>query len=310
MFNDLISSGQGPRLYGFSPPKAGSSPERNREIATSQVERVNALGADGVILYDVQDEPGRTGAPRPFPFLPALDPLEYAHGYLDGIETPRILYKSVADCPKPVFEQWLARLAAHRDLAVLVGAPSHPAAPGSLSLKEACRLASLASPRVEFGGVAIAERHLEKGNEDERLLSKQEAGCRFFVSQTVYDAQATKSLISDYALRFAAAGRPAPPFIFSFAPCGSLKTMEFMQWLGIRFPRWLENELRHSRDILERSVDLCVDLAEELADFARAQGVAAGMNVESISIRKEEIEASAVLFRRLAGGAFARDATR
>ncbi len=64
MLRDLILSGQGPRLYGISPPKAGNTPERNREIAAAQVERINALHADGIVVYDIQDEPGRTGAPR------------------------------------------------------------------------------------------------------------------------------------------------------------------------------------------------------------------------------------------------------
>jgi hypothetical protein len=306
MLKDLILSRQAPRLYGISPPKAGNSPERNREIAAGQAKRINALGADGVIIYDVQDEPGRTGAPRPFPFLPALDPLDYARDYLAEIRVPKILYKSVAGSTETAFTRWLERFGTTGDLAVLVGASTSRGETRLLGLKEACRMARTACPDLCFGGVAIAERHLEKGAEDERLLSKHEAGCRFFVSQTVYDVQATKSLISDYALRFAAAGRAAPPFIFSFAPCGSIKTMEFMQWLGIRFPKWLENDLRHSRDILERSINLCLELGEELTAFAAARGVAVGMNVESVSIRREEIEASCVLFRKLADGAFAR----
>lgn len=124
-------------------------------------------------------------------------------------------------------------------------------------------------------------------------------------AQTVYDVQATKSLISDYALRFESARVPAPPLILSLAPCGSLKTMEFMRWLGIAFPRWMENELRHSHDILERSLDLGAEVASELAAFARSKGVPAGMNVESVSIRREEIEASVALYQRLAAGAFA-----
>ena len=189
---------------------------------------------------------------------------------------------------------------------MFVGASTSQANAGQLGLRAAYRLAAVNHPEVFFGGVAIAERHLEKGTEHERLLAKAEAGCRFFVSQTVYDVQATKSLISDYATTFAAARKTPPPLIFSFSPCGSLKTMEFMQWLGIRFPGWLENELRHSSDILQRSIDLCAELADELAAFARSQGVPAGMNVESISIRREEIEASCLLFRRLADGAFAR----
>lgn len=306
MLKDLILSRQGPRLYGISPPKASNSSHRNREIAAGQTERINALGADGVIIYDVQDEPGRTGAPRPFPFLPALDPLEYTRDYLAEIKAPRILYKSVAGVTETALTQWLRDFETGENLAVFVGASTICGETGGLGLKAAYHLAGTTRPEICFGGVAIAERHLEKGSEDERLLSKYDAGCRFFVSQTVYDVQATKSLVSDYALRFSAAGKEAPPIIFSFAPCGSIKTMEFMQWLGIRFPKWLENELRHSRDILERSIDLCAELADELAVFARTKGVPAGVNVESVSIRKEEIEASHVLFRRLAEGAFAR----
>src|SRR5690606_36083467 len=101
MLKDLILSRQGPRLYGISPPKAGNAPERNREIAAAQAARINALGADGVVLYDIQDEPGRTGTPRPFPFLPALDPLDYARGYLPALNTPKIVYKSVATATAP-----------------------------------------------------------------------------------------------------------------------------------------------------------------------------------------------------------------
>jgi hypothetical protein len=310
MLRDLIVSRQGPRLYGFSPPKAGNSPERNAEIAATQTKRINDLGADGVILYDVQDEPGRTGAPRPFPFLPALDPLEYARESLAAITIPKILYKSVAGVNEAAFARWLEKFDADKDLAVFVGSSTTRGEALGLGLNKACLLANAALPQIRFGGVAIAERHLDKGAEDERLLAKHDAGCRFFVSQTVYDVQATKSLISDYALRFAAAEKDAPPFIFSFAPCGSVRTMEFMQWLGIRFPRWMQNELRHSHDTLERSIDLCVEVAEELAAFARSQGVPAGMNVESVSIRKEEIEASEVLFRRLAKGAYARRTER
>ena len=101
------------------------------------------------------------------------------------------------------------------------------------------------------------------------------------------------------ALRFAAAKVPMPPLLLSFSPCGSLKTMEFMKWLGISFPRWLENELRHSPDILTKSVDLAARNFADILAFAREKGVPVGINVESVSIRKEEIDASCDLFRRL-----------
>jgi hypothetical protein len=72
-----------------------------------------------------------------------------------------------------------------------------------------------------------------------------------------------------------------------------------MKWLGISFPRWLENELRHSTDTLERSVDLCEDIFSDLQDYARGKHLPLGINVESVSIRKSEVEASVELYRRL-----------
>jgi hypothetical protein len=90
-----------------------------------------------------------------------------------------------------------------------------------------------------------------------------------------------------------------PPVILSFSPCGSLRTMEFMKWLGIAFPRWLENELRSSPDILAESVDLAARNFADILAYARPKGIPLGINVESVSVRKEEIDASCELFRRL-----------
>jgi hypothetical protein len=72
-----------------------------------------------------------------------------------------------------------------------------------------------------------------------------------------------------------------------------------MKWLGVSFPRWLENELRHSVDTLERSLDLCERVFVDVQDYAREKRLPIGINVESVSIRKAEVEASVELFRRL-----------
>ena len=72
-----------------------------------------------------------------------------------------------------------------------------------------------------------------------------------------------------------------------------------MKWLGIAFPPSLEAELRASPDILAKSVDLAARNFEDILSFAAGTGVPLGFNVESVSIRKEEIEASCELFRLL-----------
>src|SRR5690606_28814468 len=120
------------------------------------------------------------------------------------------------------------------------------------SLREAYALVEAHGAGLTLGGIAIAERHERTRDEHERILAKTAAGCRFFVTQAVYDVTSTLSLLSDYSLALGERG-PARPVVLTFSPCGSLKTLEFMKWLGIRFPRWLENELRFAADPLETS---------------------------------------------------------
>src|SRR5881396_3631590 len=85
LLDDIRSRRSGLRLYGLTPPKRGQDPQKLRDIAEKQVRRIAALGPDGLVLYDLQDEAGRTAEERPFPFLPTMEPADYARDYLSGI---------------------------------------------------------------------------------------------------------------------------------------------------------------------------------------------------------------------------------
>jgi hypothetical protein len=285
-------------LYGFAPPKRSTAPEQLAQIASQQVERLAGLAIDGVIVYDIQDEAERTATPRPFPFLPTISPELYAHEHLAALRHPKIVYRCVAGDTREGFVGWLRRERSAPALTVLVGAPSRNAAVG-LALKEAYGLVEQHAPGITLGGIAIAERHARSLDEHERVLAKTAAGCRFFVTQAVYDVASTLSLLSDYAIALRARELPAQPIILTFSPCGSVKTLEFMKWLGIGFPRWLENDLRHSADPLATSLALCERIFREVRDFARDKGIPLGINVESVSIRKTEIDASIELVKTL-----------
>jgi 5,10-methylenetetrahydrofolate reductase len=138
-----------------------------------------------------------------------------------------------------------------------------------------------------------------QGDEHLRLIAKQAAGCSFFITQIVYDVNAAKNLISDYHHECAARNLAPVPLVLTFSVCGSLKTLEFLQWLGVTVPRWIENELRHADDTLDASYEQAVATAVDLIAFCRRLGVPFGLNVESVSIRKVEIEASVRLAARL-----------
>jgi hypothetical protein len=287
-------------LYGFAPPKRSTAPEQLATIAAQQVERLRPLDIDGVIVYDIQDEAERTSEPRPFPFLPTLPPELYADVHLSALALPKVVYRCVASDTRESFVAWLSSPGAARNVTVLVGAPSRHATPG-LGLRDAYALVEAHAPGLTLGGIAIAERHERTLDEHERILAKSAAGCRFFVTQAVYDVTSTLSLLSDYALALRDGSREPLPIVLTFSPCGSLKTLGFMKWLGIRFPRWLENELRFAADPLETSLRLCERMFLEVWGYARDKGIPLGVNVESVSIRKAEIDASLQLVQTLRG---------
>jgi len=256
------------------------------------------VGVDGVVLYDIDDESDRNPEERPFPFLPTMDPADYLARDLVGLEVPAIVYRAVSKYPEQRLRSWLTEQAPTRALSVFVGASSREKAVAT-SLSRAYELRTEMRPDLLLGGVAIPERHARGHGEHLRLLAKQAAGCSFFVTQIVYDVNAAKNLVSDYHYECVARDLKPAPIVFTFSVCGSVKTLEFVQWLGVDVPRWIENELRHADDTLDASYDQAVATAVELIAFCRRVGVPFGLSVESVSIRQVEIDASVRLATRL-----------
>jgi hypothetical protein len=285
-------------LFAVTPPRLATGAGEAAEIARVTLERLRALSIDGLVLYDIDDESDRNPAERPFPFLPTMDPADYLARDLGGLEVPAIVYRAAGKYPEDRFRSWLEAQDPARALAVFVGSSSREKTVHT-SLARAYELHAEVRPALPLGGVAIAERHARQGDEHLRLIAKQEAGCSFFVTQIVWDVNAAKDLLSDYHHECAARGLAPVPIVLSFSVCGSLKTLEFLRWLGVTVPRWIENELRHADDTLDASYEQAAATALDLIAFCRRLGVPFGLNVESVSIRKVEIDASVRLADRL-----------
>lgn len=287
----LENSESGILLYGITPPKSGHAPEKIREIADRQLRRIESLDIDGLVLYDIQDESSRNSLPRPFPFIETIDPWTYSREYLSSLNLPKIIYNGVGRYTPETFADWLRLQGADLDLMVLVGSPSRQSAAG-LSLHDAYNLKRKLNNPVLMGGVTIPERHARNADEHLRVASKTLAGCRFFISQCVYNVGNALVFLTDYCnLLDQTGGKPAP-IIFTITPCGSLKTLHFMEWLGIEIPAQLRKELEISPDMLGRSVEACRNIVDELVSHASSLCVPIGFNVESVAVRKDEIEAS------------------
>jgi hypothetical protein len=285
-------------LFALTPPRLSISSEQAQEIADVTLERLEPLGLDGLILYDIDDESDRNPDERPFPFLPTMDPADYLDRHLQAWHTPVVVYRATAKYTEQDLRDWMSTQDTAGRMAVFVGASSKEK-PVATTLRMAQRLRTEVNPDLLLGGVAIPERHTRKGAEHLRLVAKQEAGCSYFVTQIVYDVNAAKNLVSDYAYECRDRGIDPVPIVFTLSVCGSMKTLEFLRWLGIDVPRWIENDLRHANDTLDASVEHAEATALELMSFCRRLGVPFGISVESVSIRKLEIEASVRLAGRL-----------
>lgn len=296
----LLDPRQTVLLYGTTPPRAGSSDEGVRVAAEKLVERLRGLPIDGVVVYDIQDETGRTSLPRPFTFSGTVDPRSYSRRLAARTGKPAITYKCIGALDEPGWQAWLSE--AQRDYGVgflsIVGRPTsgvrYP-----LALSRAIRLAAAHPAQFMVGGVVIAERHTAERSEAARMLAKGIEGCGYFISQTVYSAHATERLLRDYARDCRGAGAEPRRVVLTFSPAGREKTLAFLKWLGVNVPAETGRSILGAANPLAKSIEICREnLARILAhDYARE--IPLGVNVESVSINRDEIDASIDLFHAL-----------
>lgn len=287
----ILNKKPGIITYGITPPKKNNTVDKITEISQKQVERIKQLDIDGLVIYDIQDEKDRNTEERPFPFLETVDPLVYSDEYLKDLEIPKIIYRCVGKYTKSQFLQFLESDNNCDTFSVFVGASSKNQAV-SLKLSEAYNICMDINSKIVLGGVAIPERHMKNADEHLRIVGKYKKGCKYFITQAVYNVEAAKDFLSDYYYYCKSNNLEMVPIIITLTPCGSTKTLEFMKWLGISIPRWFENELINSEDILERSVYLCKSVFSDLLEFSMGKGIPIGCNIESVSVRRLEIEAS------------------
>ena len=276
-----------------------AKPEELREAARKFVERSATLATDGFIVYDIQEEKGRTPEPRPFPFRKLDDPSHFAKVLRDVSGKESVVYKCVAESDPGGFDAWLNR--AIDDFGVnaynLVGGASSANQYSGPTIPD---VAAKLNERAQcaHGGVTIAERHIKKGNEHETLVKKSELGMQWFISQAIYDPKPMIKLLKEYS-QLCKKKKIAPRrVILTFAPCGREKTMRFIKWLGVTVPEEVEKEILEAENKVGKSVDLLCGMCKRILEETKGCGVPLGISVESVSIFKNEIDAAHELFRR------------
>lgn len=296
-YNDV---NRGVYFIGTTPPKSDTPQEQVKTIAEKLLNRVSDIDVDGFIVYDIQDEGSRTTAPRPFPFKSTHEPRLYASLLQQKSTRPVITYKSVGQSNPEDFAQWAQETWQNygvRDL-VLVGSPSRDNEV-SLSLDMAYQLLAQHPCNFFTGGVTIAERHASKGNEHQRLIDKYHQGCHFFISQAIYNPQATIDQLTRYAIECKKLGLKPQRIILTFSPCGSEKTLEFINWLGVSVPEATSLRILNADNPLYESIRICNNSLKQILDAVIPYNLPLGLNIESLTNRKEEIDGSILLYKLL-----------
>lgn len=298
--NKVKDQRKGVYLFGTTPPKQGHDEVKVAGIADKLVSRLAGFEYDGLIVYDIQDESSRISKPRPFPFKQTIDPVRYSCLLRRLTGKSVITYKSVTQRCVDSFGHWLDETEQVHQVnnIVLVGSPSS-GGEISLSLPEAYQTVNKQVNDIFLGGVTIAERHVKKLDEHKRLLNKTRQGCQYFISQAVYDAKATIDLLTSYSALCEQQGVKPKRIILTFSPCGSDKTLEFINWLGISVPATVEDRVLNAKDTLAESVDVCVENLLYILECCGHLNVPLGLNIESLTNRKVEIDASVDLFKKL-----------
>ena len=299
MFLDRIKGREsGILLYGITPPKAQTPVEKVVEIADRTLNTLCSLDIDALVVYDVQDESARTTEERPFPFSSALDPFDYSSRYLHRLQVPKIIYRPAGNFTRDELENWLQGLKSHSFFPIFVGLPS-PDHVVKTSLPEAYAIWRAQYGDSVIGAVTIPERHALLKDEDVRILDKVNCGVSFFISQCIFNVDFTKQTLEDLLSTCAKRDQPVPTIIFTLTICGSPKTLHFMEWLGIHVPDDIKEELKICTNAAQRSSEIATAIAEDLIKYCKEKSIPFGFNIESVAIRKEEIEASIQLLNTI-----------
>jgi hypothetical protein len=297
--NDLVNPARPSFLFGVSPPKEDTTIEKAKEILMKFCSRSAVLATDGFIVYDIQDEKGRVETERPFPFRKTMDASWYGSLFPIIAGKQCVVYKSVVEDSVDGFNDWLeTAVNTHGNKAFnLVGAPTSKIEYSGPSLPDASKIVR-ARNDAKFGCVCIAERH---GKRDEALsmCTKSEWGAEWFISQGVYSAAPMIRLLNDYGSMCRARGVVPKKVIITFAPCGRPKTMNFIKWLGMEVPPDVEQRIMSAESPVSESITLLCEILGSILEQTSASGVPIGINVESLSIFREEIDGAHTLFQRL-----------
>ena len=223
------------------------------------------------------------------PFYRNLDPRDFADLLGADVGPDPIVNKIVAHLAGPsACRRWIQESLEERGLRnfVLVGGSSSRVRYPGPNVAEANRILRAVTPAredVSLGNITIPERD----HEVDRLIEKTRAGCDFFTTQVLFEAEPMATVLRAYGKRCVAEGLAPATVLVSFAPVSDYQDIEFLVWLGASVTPKTEEALLASLEASpgRASLDRARGLWSHLRGAAALSrpAVPLGVNIEEIS---------------------------
>ena len=99
--------------------------------------------------------------------------------------------------------------------------------------------------------------------------------------------QFTKKILDDLVVACRKEEVAIPTIIFTLTICGSVRTLHFMEWLGIHIPDEIKEDLKSCENAAVRSKELAVEIARDLIQYCNERSIPFGFNIESVATQKK-----------------------
>lgn len=288
-FKDRL--GSTPVVIEVVPPGRRASEKSLSALVDRVREAVRSLPyLDAVNVPEVLDE-NHAGQP----FYRNMGPRDFVKRLGLGASIETIVNKVVAHFASvDALRKWLREsVETHglRNFVLVGGTNSRIRYPGAsvVEANVAFRAALTRRKDVALGNITIPERE----HEVDRLIAKTRAGCDFFATQVLFEAEPMATVLRGYGKRCASEGLRPATVLLSFAPVSDYQDIEFLVWLGATIDPKTEEALltAEGRPIGRSSLRVARTLWSHLHAAARLSRppVPLGVNIEEVSLHNFDL---------------------
>lgn len=288
-----------PLLFEVVPPKKEVSQKELNLFINQIINTVKETKIDALDIPDlIQEE--KVSRKRS---LEKVAPRQLAKLINQKIKIPIIINRvTVFDGPKKQRE-WLIETYQNYKIKylILIGAPDNKPYPG-LSASQAAQLVTQLNKKslTDFycGAITIPTRRLSHFDEPERMINKQKAGIKFFLSQIIFESQTSCQFLKDY-YQACQKEKIKPGRIFlSFAPVSNPEDLQFLKSLQVFIPQKVQKILLEKKNkMVEYSISTAKKIFADIFAFCQQQNIEVPLGINVNYVRKQNFQAAKKLLK-------------